>query len=131
MGFHWKLSAAFVALFVVGALCGSVLTYSFTAPRGAKGWKSAQNWAPGLFRQLESEVKLTPEQVASFRPEIEEAIRKVKNARRQALIESDLEIDAVLARIGNQLEPDQKLRMEQFRAKRRARVLRWIARRLQ
>ncbi|MBV9997586.1 MAG: hypothetical protein JO015_00575 [Verrucomicrobia bacterium] len=79
---------------------------------------------------MQAAVNLTPAQVSAFRPEIEEAIRKAKDARRQALIDSDLNIDAALARIAGQLEPEQRLRMEQFRARRRARVLNWIAKHL-
>jgi hypothetical protein len=131
MGFHWRLTAALATLFVVGGLCGSVLTYSMMDPGRGMGRRSAHNWEARLFAQMQAEVNLTPAQLSAFRPEIEEAIRKVKEARRQALINSDLEIDAALARIGGQLGPDQRLRMEQFRTKRRARVLNWIARHLQ
>ncbi|MBV9489642.1 MAG: hypothetical protein JO069_07960 [Verrucomicrobia bacterium] len=128
MRFHWRLSAAFVAVFLIGAVCGSVLTYSLTAPGRVAGRRVAQAWETALLRQLGREVKFTPEQAASFRPEIEEAVQKARAARRQALAESDLEIDAALARIGDRLGPDQKFRMDQFRARRRARVLNWIGR---
>jgi hypothetical protein len=131
MGFHWRLIAALAALFVVGALCGSVLTYRFIGPGHGMGRRSAQNREARLFAQIQSEVNLTPAQLSGFRPELEEALRKVKEARRQTLIDSDLEIDAALARIAGQLPPEQRLRMEQFRAKRRARVLRWFASHLQ
>jgi hypothetical protein len=128
MGFHWRLSAAFAALFVVGGLCGSVLTYSLMGPgRGTARW-SAHNREAHFFEQMQAEVNLTPAQLSAFRPEIEEAIRRAKDARRQALIDSDLGIDAALAHIAGQLGPEQRLRMEQFRAKRRTRVLNWIAR---
>ena len=127
MGFHWRLIGLLAALFVVGGLCGSVVTYSITGPGHGRGKRSAQNWEARLLSEMQAEVSLTPAQLSAFRPEIEEAIRKAKEARRQALIDSDLEIDAALARIGGQLGPEQRLRMEQFRTKRRARVLNWIA----
>jgi hypothetical protein len=131
MGVHWRLSVALAALFVIGGLCGSVLTYSLMGPGRGMARRSAQDREARLFAQMQAEVNLTPAQLSAFRPEIEEAIQRAKDARRQALIDSDLSIDAALARIAGQLGPEQRLRMEQFRTKRRARVLNWIAKHLQ
>jgi hypothetical protein len=131
MGVHWRLSVALAALFVIGGLCGSILTYSLMGPARGMARRSAQNREAHLFAQMQAEVNLTPAQLSAFRPEIDDAIRRAKDARRQALIDSDLTIDAALARIAGQLGPEQRLRMEQFRAKRRAHVLNWIAKHLQ
>lgn len=131
MGVYWRLSVTLAALFVIGGLCGSVLTYSLMGPGGGMGRRPGRSWETRLFARMQEEANLTPAQVSAFRPEVEEAIRKAKDARRQGLIDSDLNIDAALAHIASQLGPDQRLRMEQFRAKRRARVLNWIATHLQ
>ena len=130
MGVHWRLSVALAALFVIGGLCGSVITYSVMGPGRGMARRSAQNREARFFARMQAEVNLTPAQLSAFRPEIEEAIRKAKDARRQALIDSDLSIDAALAHIAGQLGPEQRLRMEQFRTKRRAHVLNWIDRHL-
>jgi coproporphyrinogen III oxidase-like Fe-S oxidoreductase len=95
------------------------------------GRRSGQDWEARLSSELRSAVNLTPEQLSAFSPEIKEAMQKAKDARRQALIDSDLNIDAALAHIAGQLGPEQRLRMEQFRAKRRARFLNWVAKHLQ
>jgi uncharacterized membrane protein len=131
MGVHWRLSVALAALFVIGGLCGSVLTYSLMGPGRGLARPAAQNWEARLFARMQAEVNLTPAQLSAFRPELEEAIQRAKDARRQALMDSDLNLDAALARIAGQLGPEQRLRMEQFRAKRRARVLNWVAKHVQ
>jgi hypothetical protein len=127
MGVHWRLSVTLAALFVIGGLCGGILTYSLMGPgRGMHRW-SARDREARFFARLQAEVNLTPAQLAAFRPELEEALRKAEDARRQALIDSDLNVDAALARIAGQLGPEQRPRMEQFRARRRAHVLNWIS----
>ena len=82
------------------------------------------------FTPLERDVLSALQNLGCSRPAAEEAIRKAKEAHRQALIDSDLNIDEALGRIASQLGPEQRLRMEQFRTKRRARVLNFIAKHL-
>ncbi|MBV8898780.1 MAG: hypothetical protein JOY92_01545 [Verrucomicrobia bacterium] len=119
------------ALFVIGGLCGSVLTYGLIGPGRHLGRRADQAWEARLLARMQAEVSLTPAQLSAFRPEIEDAIQRTKDARRQALIDGDLNIDAALARIAGQLGPEQRLRMEQFRAKRRAHFLSWVSKHLQ
>lgn len=130
MGLHWRLSVALAAIFVIGGLCGSVLTYSLMGSGRGMGRRTDQDWEARLLAQMQAEVNLTAAQLSAFRPEIEDAIQRAKDARRQALIDTDLNIDAALARIAGQLGPEQRLRMERFRAKRRAHFLNWVSKHL-
>ncbi|HEY0791425.1 MAG TPA: hypothetical protein VGD78_10220 [Chthoniobacterales bacterium] len=127
MGFRWKLIPAFAALFLIGGLCGSLITYRVAAGlRPAR--VPARTMAARLYERLGREVRLTPDQIARYRPQIDQAIQKMKETRRQAVSDSDLELDAALARIGAELPSDGQLRMERFRARRRQGFLNWMAR---
>ena len=84
--------------------------------------------AARLYQRLEREVRLTPDQIAKYRPQIDQAIQKMKETRRQAVIDSDLELDAALAQISADLPSDERVRMERFRERRRQGFLNWVAR---
>jgi hypothetical protein len=127
MGFRWKLISAFAALFLVGGLCGSLITYRVESAR-RPATVLARTMATKFYERLEREVRLTPDQLAKYRPQIDQAIQKMKETRRHAVIDSDLELDAALAHIGADLPSDERVRMEQFRARRRQGFLNWVAR---
>jgi Spy/CpxP family protein refolding chaperone len=123
MGFSWKLTIAFALLFVIGGLCGSVITlalgshYYFTARA-----KQPVSWEEGAMRNLTRHLKLTPEQQAKVRVPIHDAVERLSSVRQKDLQEINQEFDQTLAGLAPLLTPDQQRRLDEFRTRRMAHI---------
>ncbi|MBV9273076.1 MAG: hypothetical protein JO333_04220 [Verrucomicrobia bacterium] len=129
MGFSWKLTISFALLFVIGGLCGSVITLAvgshhyFTARA-----RPSVSWEEGVMRNLTKHLQLTAEQQEKVRVPIHEATERLGAVRRKTLLEINQEFDGTLAGLAPLLTPDQQRKLDQFRARRMARFRAAIAR---
>ena len=123
MGFGWKLTISFALLFVIGALCGATITltmgslHQFTAKASP-----AVTWEQAAMRNLTSQLGLTQEQQEKVRVPIHEAIERLRAVRQKTLQETNQAFDETLAGLAPLLTPDQQSKLEEFRARRMARI---------
>ena len=120
MGSSWKLVLVFAVLFLTGGLSGSVITYSVlrrqTLPNPTRSFHS---WTENLMQKIQRVARLTPEQSAKIRPRVEAAVKQMQSIQVQAMQQGSDALDAALAEIEPELNPDQQKRLERFRERRR------------
>jgi hypothetical protein len=120
MGSSWKLVLVFAVLFLTGGLSGSVITYSVlrrqTLPNPTRSFHS---WTENLMQKIQRIARLTPEQSAKIRPRVEAAVKQMQSIQVQAMQQGSDALDAALAEIEPELNPDQQKRLEHFRERRR------------
>jgi hypothetical protein len=120
MGFRWKLIAAFVALFLIGGVCGSILTMSL-APVGRHP-KPPKFFKETMIQHVAKRLSLTPEQTHEFRTQAEKTFDQVDTIRKDAVLKGDRLIDDALGKFGATLNPEQQASMDIIRAERRKRL---------
>jgi hypothetical protein len=69
--------------------------------------------------KIERITRLTPEQSAKIRPRVEAAVKQMQSIQVQAMQQGSDALDAALAEIEPELNPDQQKRLERFRERRR------------
>ena len=120
MGSSWKLVLVFAVLFLTGGLSGSGITYSVlrrhTLPNPTRSFHS---WTENLMQKIQRIARLTPEQSAKIRPRVEAAVKQMQSIQVQAMQQGSDALDAALAEIEPELNPDQQKRLERFRERRR------------
>jgi flagellar motility protein MotE (MotC chaperone) len=123
MGFGWKLTISFAALFLIGALCGATIAltlgsmHQFTAKAPA-----GSNWEQAVMRNLKNKLDLTPEQQEKVRVPIHEAIERLRAVRQKTLQENNEAFDQTLAGLAPLLTTEQQQKLDEFRAHRMARL---------
>ncbi len=118
---RWKISLVLVAIFVAGAISGSVLTI-ITVKRFVDRGRGPEIWTGAMMRLYKEELQLTPEQEAHLRPMMEEAGRELHVTRQHAIMESGFVIRRMNDAIEKELTPEQKVRFDKLRAELRARL---------
>jgi hypothetical protein len=128
MGSRWKLIAAFVSLFLIGGLCGSVITLGVTeGKRGHRGFTRDSSLITNrIVKRLNRVLELTPEQKEAIVPQIVAAVAQMRAVRTNALRQNRDILDAAYAKIEAQLPPAQQKKMQRFRERRRERVGRML-----
>jgi hypothetical protein len=130
MGSSWKLALVFAVLFLTGGLSGSVITYSVlrrhVLPNPTRNFRS---WTENLMGKIQRNARLTPEQSAKIRPRVEAAVKQMLSVQVQSMQQGSDALDAALAEIEPELNPDQQKRLERFRERRREFLQEAIARR--
>ena len=79
--------------------------------------------------KIQRNAHLTPEQSAKIRPRVEAAVKQMQSIQIQAMQQGSDALDAALAEIEPELNPDQQKRLERFRERRREFLQEAIARR--
>jgi Spy/CpxP family protein refolding chaperone len=123
MGFGWKLTISFALLFVIGALCGATITLTLNSTHQftAKA-PPVVTWEQAAMRNLTRQLDLTPEQQEKVRVPIHEAIERLRAVRQKTVQENNEAFDQTLAGLAPLLTPDQQQKLDEFRARRTARL---------
>jgi uncharacterized membrane protein len=130
MGSSWKLALVFAVLFLTGGLSGSVITYSVLRKQAPQNpTRSFHSWTANLMEKIQRIGRLTPEQSSKIRPRVEAAVKQMQSIQVQSMQQGSDALDAALAEIEPELNPDQQKRLERFRERRRAFLQEAIARR--
>jgi uncharacterized membrane protein len=130
MGSSWKLALVFAVLFLTGGLSGSVITYSVLRRQAPQNpTRSFHSWTANLMEKIQRIGRLTPEQSAKIRPRVEAAVKQMQSIQVQSMQQGSDALDAALAEIEPELNPDQQKRLERFRERRRTFLQEAIARR--
>jgi hypothetical protein len=130
MGSSWKLALVFAVLFLTGGLSGSVITYSVLRRQAFPNpTRNFHSWTANLMEKIQRAARLSPEQSAKIRPRVEAAVKQMQSIQVQSMQQGSDALDAALAEIEPELNPDQQKRMERFREHRREFLQEAIARR--
>jgi hypothetical protein len=130
MGSSWKLVLVFAVLFLTGGLSGSVITYSVLRKQAPPNpTRSFHSWTENLMQKIQRIGRLTPDQIAKIRPRIEAAVKQMQSIQVQSMQQGSDALDAALAEIEPELNPDQQKRVERFRERRREFLQEAIAKR--
>jgi hypothetical protein len=130
MGSSWKLALVFAVLFLTGGLSGSVITYSVLRKQALPNpTRNLRTWTENLMEKLQRIGRLTPEQVTKIRPRVEAAVKQMQSIQIQSMQQGSDALDAALAEIEPELNPDQQKRLEHWRERRRQFLQEAIARR--
>src|ERR1700732_2407350 len=120
MGSSWKLVLVFAVLFLTGGLSGSVITYSVlrrqTLPNPTRSFHS---WTRNPMQKVQRIARPRPGQSETLRPRVEAAVKQMQSIQVQAMQQGSDALDAALAEIEPELNPDQKKRLEGFLRRRR------------
>src|SRR3984893_7850500 len=120
MGSSWKLVLVFAILFLTGGLSGSLITYSVLRRQALPNpTRNFRTWTENLMQKLHRVARLTPEQSEKIRPRVEAAVKQMQSIQIQAMQQGSDALDAALAEIDGDLNPDQQKRLEHFRERRR------------
>src|ERR1700760_2867418 len=121
MGSSWKLALVFAVLFLTGGLSGSIITYSVLRRHALPNpTRNFHSWTENLVEKIQRNAHLTPEQSAKIRPRVEAAVKQMQSIQFQSMQQGSDALDAALAEIEPELNPDQQKRLERFRERRRA-----------
>jgi Spy/CpxP family protein refolding chaperone len=122
MGFGWKLTISFALLFVIGALCGATITLTLGSMHQFTAKAPAITWEQAAMRNITKQLNLTPEQQEKVRVPIHEAIERLKAVRQKTVQENNEAFDQTLAGLAPLLTPEQQQKLDEFRARRMARI---------
>ena len=123
MGFGWKLTISFALLFVIGALCGATITLTLGSLHQFNA-KAPQPlaWEQAAMKNLTNQLSLTPEQQEKVRGPIHDVIEGIRAVRQKTVMETNHEFDQALAGLKPLLTPEQQVKLDEFRARRTARL---------
>jgi Spy/CpxP family protein refolding chaperone len=123
MGFGWKLTISFALLFVIGALCGATITLTLGSLHQFNArLPGPVSWEQAAMRNLTHQLDLTPEEQERVRVPIHEAIEKLRAIRQKTIQETNESFDETLAGLAPLLTPEQQQKLEELRARRKAKL---------
>ncbi len=95
---HWKIAACLAAIFVAGAVSGSLVTLRVVKKSLGRNLNS-EGWAAATLQAYRKKLKLTPEQIHKIQPEMDQAAQEIKGIGGNAR----LEIFSVVMRMNEQI----------------------------
>jgi sensor domain CHASE-containing protein len=124
MGFGWKLTVSFLLLFLIGALCGVVLTLVVgLTQRIEQRARIPQQWEDTAVRNLAKHLKLDPSQQIQARTAIHDVIARIKAIQRKQQIDNIMLFDKTLETLYPMLTTEQQHELDVFRDRRKESLL--------
>jgi hypothetical protein len=124
MGFGWKLTVSFLLLFLIGALCGVVLTLVVgLTQRIEQRAHVPQQWEDTAVHNLTKHLKLDPSQQIQARTAIHDVITRIKTIQRKQQIDNVMLFDKALETLYPMLTTEQQHKLDVFRDRRKESLL--------
>ena len=114
---HWKIVFALCALFLVGAVTGSMLTIRVVKKKlheqelARQKLQETGGWAMVTYKMYQERLKLTPEQEEKLKPAFTQAGEELRTIRRTTMRDIFGVIRTVNVEVEKELTPEQ---MEEF-----------------
>ena len=118
MNSSWKVTLAFCAVFVAGALCGGSIAWRYAR----HGRFDEHRPRASMMQRLEQNLSLTPEQKARIEPIVLRGQEEIAKARRDGLQAIRTITDRIHNEIAAELTPEQKAKLDEMRQRFRERV---------
>jgi len=116
----WRLIGGVALVFVLGVLAGSMGFHYYDSHRSERFWRDPTERKARLLNKLTQRLNLSEEQQGQFRVIIGEMDRKI-----EAMMEENRPrrvIDEGFARMKERLDPDQRLKLDELRARHEQRM---------
>ena len=124
MGFGWKLTISFFLLFLIGALCGVALTFTFAVSHsGILRLHPPQQWEDDAIRNLTNRLRLDPAQQTQARAAVHDVIARIRTIQRDQQIENITLFDKALETLYPMLTTEQQHKLDVFRQRRKESLL--------
>jgi len=114
---HWQIVLLLVAIFLVGAASGALLTVR-AVKRAASSSTAPQNLVATAARYYQRELQLTPDQVEQLRPIFIETARDIGRSRRE-MYQSMQRMHGEMEKV---LTPEQQEKFRELRERAKARI---------
>jgi hypothetical protein len=118
----WKISVAFIVVFLAGGAIGSVFTLRLTRPRPqAPAPTQPENFGTALAQRWlrENQLNLTPDQKKKARPIVSDTAEDLRRLRRENSHSEELIIEHMQDEIAALLNPTQRIAFTDLIAKQR------------
>jgi Spy/CpxP family protein refolding chaperone len=115
---NWKVALYLAVIFIVGGITGSLVTLQILKYT-VHSHRHSQDWSARMMKRLESNLKLTPEQVQKIKPIVDQSVGELKAIRSKTIYESSQVIHRAEERISLELTPDQQKRFQEIQQERR------------
>lgn len=114
---RWKLISGLLLVFVLGTLVGSVGTEFYLRHRLAPIIKEPRARKAFIMKMLSQKLNLTPDQKTKIKPIVEQMIEKRREYYRKTRPEIKTIMDQGIAQIKEELNEDQKKKLDELREK--------------
>lgn len=114
---NWKVALYLAAIFIAGGITGSFMTLQILKYT-IHSHRNPQDWSAMLMKRLESNLKLTPQQVQKIRPIVDQSVNELKTIRSKTIYESSQVIHRTEEQISRELTPDQQKRFQEIQQER-------------
>jgi hypothetical protein len=114
---RWKLISGLLLVFVLGILAGSVGTGFYLKHRLTPLIKEPRARKAFIMKRLSKKLNLTPDQQAKIQPIVEQMIEKRREFYRKTRPEIKTIMDQGFAQIKEELNEDQKKKLDELREK--------------
>jgi Spy/CpxP family protein refolding chaperone len=115
---NWKVALYLAAIFIAGGITGSIVTLQ-TLKHTIHKHRNHENLSAMMMKRLESDLKLTPEQVQKIKPIVDQSVRELEAIRSKTISQSSEIISRSEERITQELTPDQQKRFQKIQQERR------------
>jgi hypothetical protein len=109
-----KLISYVVSLFLVGAITGSALTYSFVGRHHGRGEHPPRGMQDRMRADLKARLGLTDAQSKKIDPMIEKAGAELQSIQTNTMQRVSQVIESLHAQIRPELTPEQKIKLEEM-----------------
>ncbi len=115
---NWKVTLYLTVIFIFGGITGSFVTLQILKYT-IHYHRHSRDWSARMMKRLESNLKLTPEQVQKIKPIVDQSVDELKAIRSKTIYESSQVIHRTEEQISRELTPDQQKRFEEIQQERR------------
>lgn len=110
---HWKIILLMVAIFVAGAICGTVFAGG-SVWRGLMRVVNFDGWTDRTVHQYQKDLKLTPDQIEKIRPVVESRRPEMLRIRNEAIGKIGHTLGQMNAEIRPLLTPEQATKFDEI-----------------
>lgn len=117
---NWKIILSLTAIFVAGAVTGSVITFQVVKSI-VRSRTNPDQWSARIMREYRHHLQLTPDQVEHIKPRMMEANRQMKLMRTDLMQQHGQIYRQIHSEIMQVLTPQQREAFKRLRQKKMAR----------
>jgi|GEM_PF-814325 len=117
---NWKIIVSLAAIFIAGAVTGSVITFQVVKTI-VRSRTNPDQWSARIMREYRHHLQLTPDQVEHIKPRMMEANRQMKLMRTDLMQQHGQIYRQIHAEIMEILTPQQREVFKRLRQKKMAR----------
>jgi len=111
---RWKIVVSLIAIFVAGAITGTLLTLSIVKREAAR-LNNPTGWVESTLRRWNARLHLSSEQEEKLRPILQETSMELRRLRAVDFQQAEVALARVNGRIDQELDPRQRVIFQKMR----------------